>query len=211
MEIFDKIKVLPAVTIPKKEQAVATAKAILAGGLALMEIPFRTEEAAECIALIRKEVPQMHIGAGTILTKEQLHQAKAAGASFALAPGFNPEVVKEAKAIGLPFIPGVMSPSEVELALELGCKVQKLFPATQAGGIGMLKALAGPYGHTGVQFIPMGGVSLKNMNDYLGAPNVVAVGGSWLATKPLIATGDFDQITFNVREANEQSIAAVTA
>lgn len=197
--LFSK-KVLPAVTIEKTNDAVSTATAILNGGLSIMEIPFRTKVAAECIKVIRNEVPEMIVGAGTILTIEQLYESKKAGAAFALAPGFNPVIVKEAKRIGMPFIPGVMTPSEIELSLELGCTIQKIFPVSQIGGINMLKALLGPYGHTAVQFIPMGGVSLDNINEYLSLKNVIAVGGSWLATPVLVNENNWEQIEMNVKK-----------
>jgi len=201
-ELFSK-KILPAVTIEKTDHAVNTAYAILKGGLSVMEVPFRTRTAADCIRAICKEVPGMIVGAGTILTIEQLYKSKETGAAFALAPGFNPVIVNEAKKIGMPFIPGVMTPTEIELALELGCMVQKLFPVSLMGGINMLKALKGPYEHTGVQFIPMGGVDLHNMKEYLALKNVIAVGGSWLATTSLINRNNWKQIEVNVKEALE--------
>ena len=201
MEQFFKNRNLPAITIEDERQAVSVANAVIDGGLDIMEIPFRTPSAANCIKLIKESVPGLQVGAGTILTPEQVVLAKESGASFGLAPGFNPKVVKEAAMNDFPLIPGVMTPSEVEFALELGCEIQKLFPAAQVGGISMLKALLGPYGHTGVKFIPMGGVSLHNMVDYLEMENVLAIGGSWLATKELIANKDYETITKNVRTA----------
>jgi 2-dehydro-3-deoxyphosphogluconate aldolase/(4S)-4-hydroxy-2-oxoglutarate aldolase len=178
---------------------------ILKGGLDVMEVPFRTKVAAESIKLICNTFPEMKIGAGTILTPAQVAEAKKAGAQFGLAPGFNPAVVKEAIKNDFPFIPGVMTPSEVELALELGCKILKLFPASQVGGIAMLNALIGPYGYTGVKFIPMGGVTLDNLNEFLSLKNVEAVGGSWLATKSLIEKKAFDVIEQNVKDALDKA------
>jgi len=204
MEAFFIDKILPAVTLTQIAQAIPVTEALIAGGLKVMEIPFRTPVATEAIRTIRTAFPQLAIGAGTLLSAEQVEGAKRAGAQFGLAPGFNPEVVRAAKANDLPFIPGVMSPSEVEQALTMGCRLQKLFPAVPAGGIALLKALEGPYAHTGLQFIPMGGVSLHNMNDFLALPNVLAVGGSWLASKHLVAHGKYADIQRNVREALEQ-------
>ena len=201
METYFSKKILPAITFDDAAFAVQVANAVLMGGLDVMEVPFRTTVAAESIQLIREAFPMMKIGAGTILTPAQVVEAKKAGAQFGLSPGFNPAVVKEAIKNDFPFIPGVMTPSEIELALELGCKIQKLFPATLVGGIAMLNALYGPYGHTGIKFIPMGGVTLDNLNEFLCLPNVAAVGGSWLATKSLITQKAFDIIEQNVRNA----------
>lgn len=194
-------KILPAVSFEDPAEAPAVAGAILEGGLNIMEVPLRTANAYQALKNIHAEFPEMNIGAGTILSIEQLHQAAESGAQFGLAPGFNPAVVKEALKLDFPFIPGVMTPSEIEIALEMGCKILKLFPASQVGGLGMLKALEGPYGHTGVKFIPMGGVNILNIKSFIQEKNVIAVGGSWLATKTLIAAHNFSRITTNVSEA----------
>jgi 2-dehydro-3-deoxyphosphogluconate aldolase/(4S)-4-hydroxy-2-oxoglutarate aldolase len=201
MEGFFTKRILPAVTFEDSNKALKVAKAILDGGLDVMEVPFRTGEACGAIRKIRAELADMHVGAGTILNVHQLHEAQQSGAQFGLAPGFNPSVVKEAIKIDFPFIPGVMTPSEVELALELGCKILKLFPAAQVGGLEMLKALEGPYAHTGVKFIPMGGVNIQNLKQFIAQKSVIAVGGSWLATQLLIANDDYKKITSNVAEA----------
>lgn len=193
--------VLPAVTFEREEDAVKTADALLKGGMNLMEVAFRTPKAAKTVETIRKHMPEMVIGAGTLLTPQQVREAANAGAQFGLAPGLNQKVVEAAKSVEMPFIPGVMTPSEIELALTLDCKVQKLFPAAQIGGIPMLKALAGPYGHTGASFLPMGGVNLNNVKEYLAMSNVIAVGGSWIASKILIKARNFTQITKNAIEA----------
>jgi 2-dehydro-3-deoxyphosphogluconate aldolase/(4S)-4-hydroxy-2-oxoglutarate aldolase len=194
-------KILPAITFDDASFAVQVANAVLLGGLDVMEVPFRTKVAADSIKLICEAFPEMKIGAGTILTPAQVLEAKMAGAQFGLAPGFNPAVVKEAAKNDFPFIPGVMTPSEVELALEAGCKILKFFPVEQVGGIAVLNALLGPYGHTGVKFIPMGGVTIDNMNEFLILSNVEAVGGSWMATKSLIAQNALGVIEQNVRDA----------
>lgn len=199
-------KILPAVTIDHPDKAVFVAEALLAGGLNQLEVTFRTNATIESIASIRTKYPQMLIGAGTILTIDQLHQAKDTGAQFGLAPGLNPKIIAEANKIDFPFIPGVMTPSDIELALELGCKIMKLFPAGNLGGVAMINALNGPYAHTGIQFIPMGGVNLANMNDYLSIKNVVAIGGSWLAAETLVIKSAYAQITANVKEALEKLI-----
>ena len=196
---------MPAVTIEDESKAQKIAETFLEAGLDVMEIPLRTKSAYKAIEIISTKVPEMKLGAGTILTATQVNDAINAGASFGLAPGFNPKVVAEAQSKSMPFIPGVMSPSEVELAYEMGCKLLKLFPAENVGGIKMLKALNGPYGHLGLQYIPMGGVNIGNMNEYLEISNVLAIGGSWLATKELISKNNFEQIKQNVVDALVQS------
>jgi 2-dehydro-3-deoxyphosphogluconate aldolase/(4S)-4-hydroxy-2-oxoglutarate aldolase len=205
MKTYFSKRILPAITFEDAASAVQVANAVLRGGLDVMEVPFRTKVAAESIKLICEAFPEMKIGAGTILTPSQVAEAKKAGAQFGLAPGFNPAVVKEAIKIDFPFIPGVMTPSEVELALEFGCKILKLFPAAQVGGIAMLNALLGSYGHTGVKFIPMGGITIDNLHEFLSLLNVQAIGGSWLATKSMITEMAFDVIEQNVRTAVEKS------
>lgn len=207
MKTYFSKKILPAITFDDASFAVQVASAVLRGGLDVMEVPFRTKAAVESIQLICEEFPEMKVGAGTILTPAQVVEAKNAGAQFGLAPGFNPAVVKEAIRNDFPFIPGVMTPSEVEMALESGCKILKLFPAAQIGGIAMLNALLGPYGHTGVKFIPMGGVTIDNLNEFISMLNVEAIGGSWLVTKSMITEMAFDVIEQNVRTAVEKSRA----
>lgn len=176
-------------------------RALLEGGLSTMELTLRTPAALDCIRTIRKEVPELMVGAGTVLSPEQVRQVVEAGAYFAVAPGFNRRVVEAAHAMGLPFYPGVMTPSDVESALELGCTLQKFFPASAAGGLEMIKALAGPYAHTGLKLIPLGGITAGNMKQYLDHPLVAAVGGSWLVDKKHIAAGDWAGITALVKEA----------
>ncbi|MDP9041608.1 MAG: bifunctional 4-hydroxy-2-oxoglutarate aldolase/2-dehydro-3-deoxy-phosphogluconate aldolase [Bacteroidota bacterium] len=194
-------KILPAVTFLSAGEALPVAEAILKGGLYVMEITFRTSAAGEAINLIRKNLPEMYVGAGTLLSEIQINQAVEAGAQFGLAPGFNPSVCNNAIKNNLPFIPGVMTPSEIERAAEMGFDILKLFPAAQLDGIGFLKALSEPYLQLQTKFIPMGGVSVHNMNEYLQQKNVIAVGGSWLAKGDFISEKKFDKITELVREA----------
>lgn len=194
-------KILPAITFNELANVKKTADAIYKGGLNVMEVAFRTQVAAKAISTIRENFDTIFVGAGTLLTPQQVWEAKCAGAQFGLSPGFNPLVVKEAINVGLPFIPGVMTPSEVERAIESGCLILKLFPADLISGIKMIKALAGPYNHTKVKFIPMGGINMTNLKEYLNLDNIVAVGGSWLATKDLIRYHAYEQIEENVRNA----------
>ena len=194
-------RIVSVITIDRAEDAEPLAQALLDGGLDAMEVTFRTEAAPEAIRRIKAAFPKVHLGAGTLLTGEQVVKALGAGATFGLAPGLNPEIVRFAHERGMGFIPGVMTPTDVEIALSLGCMVQKFFPADVAGGVKMLKTLSGPYGHTGVKFIPLGGVSASTMRDYLDAPGVAAVGGSWIADRNLIKAGDWSGITALAKKA----------
>lgn len=201
-------RIVPVVVLDSVESAEPLAEALLEGGLDIMEITFRTAAAEGSIQRIAARFPEILLGAGTLLEKEQVRRAKDAGAVFGLAPGLNPEIVAAAREIGLQFSPGVMTPSDVELALKLGCKLLKFFPTEAAGGVTMLKALAGPYGHTGVKFIPTGGVSPENLADYLKLPIVAAIGGSWMVDKQLINKGKWPEITRITREALAAAAAA---
>jgi len=196
-------RVVPVVVLDSAESAEPLAEALLAGGLDIMEITFRTAAAAESIQRIANRFPEMLLGAGTLLEKEQVARAKDAGAVFGLAPGLNPEIIKAAQDVGLEFSPGVMTPSEVEQALSLGCKLLKFFPAEAAGGVNMLKSLAGPYAHTGVKFVPTGGVTSANLMAYLKLPVVAAIGGSWMVDKALVNAGKWQEITRLTKKALE--------
>lgn len=194
-------RIVPVVVLDSAESAEPLAEALLAGGLDIMEITFRTAAAEESIRRIAARFPEILLGAGTLLDEDQVSRAKDAGAVFGLAPSLNPRTVRKAAELGLQFSPGVMSPSEVESALSLGCKLLKFFPAEAAGGTAMLKSLAGPYGHTGVKFIPTGGVTSSNLADYLKVPVVAAIGGSWMVDKQLVNGGHWQEITRLTREA----------
>lgn len=202
--IVDRIlskRIVPVVVLDSPDHATPLAEALLAGGLDIMEITFRTPAAEESIRRIAASHPEILLGAGTLLEVDQVHRAKQAGAVFGLAPGLNPRVVAAAREAGLAFSPGVMTPSEVEQALALDCRLLKFFPAEAAGGVAMLRSLAGPYAHTGVRFIPTGGVTMANLASYLEVPVVAAVGGSWMVDKALVAQGRWDEITRLSREA----------
>jgi 2-dehydro-3-deoxyphosphogluconate aldolase/(4S)-4-hydroxy-2-oxoglutarate aldolase len=195
--------VVPVIAIDEVESALPLADALSEGGLPVAEITFRTAAAAKVIARIGKERPEVILGAGTVLSLENLRAAKDCGARFGVAPGTNPDIVTEAARIGLPFIPGVVTPSEVEKALALSARIQKFFPAEASGGLAMIKALAAPYGHTGVRFMPTGGVSLANLEEYLKHEAVLCVGGTWIASKELIAAKKWGEIRDNCRRAME--------
>jgi 2-dehydro-3-deoxyphosphogluconate aldolase/(4S)-4-hydroxy-2-oxoglutarate aldolase len=187
--------VIAVLMIERTEDAVPLARALLAGGVKGIELTLRTDAALDCLRRIKAEVPEMTLGVGTILTPQQVHEAKSAGASFGVAPGMNPRVVAEAQRIGLPFAPGVCTPTDIELALEAGCRVLKFFPSEPCGGLPYLRTISAPFLHLGVQFIPLGGVGPSNAALYLQEPSVLALGGSWLAPKDLIAQGNWAAIT----------------
>lgn len=204
MNIFDTLSgfgVVPVIAIDDAENALPLADALLDGGLPVAEITFRTAAAREAISQISKHRPDLHLGAGTVLTEDQAETALAAGARFALSPGLDRNVLMHAKKIGLPFAPGIMTPTDLQSALTAGCSLVKFFPAMAAGGPEMLKNIAAPYAHTGVGFNPTGGVNLGNLGDWLAVPQVHAVGGTWIAKREDIAAGNWDAIASNAREA----------
>jgi 2-dehydro-3-deoxyphosphogluconate aldolase/(4S)-4-hydroxy-2-oxoglutarate aldolase len=183
------------------DSALALTEALLEGGLTIMEITFRTSATAPAISAIAKKYPEMTIGAGTILSSEQVTVAKDAGAKFGLAPGFNNSVIYAARSQNLFFIPGVATPTEIDKALDQGFDLLKVFPAGHLGGRGYLKSLQGPYKSTGVHFIPMGGVGLLNIATYFQCLIVTALGGSWLVPQELIENRQFSEITSIVRKS----------
>lgn len=203
LDVVRKHVVVPVIAIDDAQSAIPLADALMEGGLPVAEITFRTAAAAEVIARIAKERPSVILGAGTVLSVENLRRAKDAGARFGVAPGLNPDVVFEAGKIGLPFIPGVVTPSEVEQALALGARLLKFFPAEAFGGLKVIKALAAPYAHTGVKFMPTGGVTTTNLPDYLAVEVVACVGGTWIASREAIAEKKWAQIRDNCKAAVE--------
>lgn len=192
--------VVPVVVLDRAEDAVPTARALLAGGVDVMEITFRTEVAAASIRAVAEACPEMLVGAGTVITLEQCRQAVACGARFIVAPGFDAEVVRWCVEQDVAVTPGCVTPTEIMAAMKLGLRVVKFFPAGIYGGLKAMKALSAPFG--GVRFIPTGGVDAHNLGEYLSAPFVHAVGGSWLCPKAEIAAGHFEQITALCREAS---------
>lgn len=192
--------VVPVVVLDRAEDAVPTARALLAGGVDVMEITFRTEAAAASIRAVAEACPEMLVGAGTVITLEQCRQAVACGARFIVAPGFDAEVVRWCVEQDVAVTPGCVTPTEIMAAMKLGLRVVKFFPAGIYGGLKAMKALSAPFG--GVRFIPTGGVDAHNLGEYLSAPFVHAVGGSWLCPKAEIAAGHFEQIAALCREAS---------
>ena len=192
--------VIPVMVIEDGRQAVPLARALVAGGIRVLEITLRSEAALESIERVGHEVADAVVGVGTITRPEQLGPARRAGARFAVSPGFTPELAWAARENRLPLLPGVMTPSELIAARAAGVSAYKLFPAQQAGGVGMLKALYGPF--PDALFCPTGGITAETAKDYLALPNVACVGGSWLTPKPAIAAEDWPAITRLAQQAS---------
>lgn len=195
---------LAVLVIDDPGSAVPLASALLRGGVNAMELTLRTPAALESARRIAAEVPEMMVGIGTILTRDQVDEAKAAGAAFGVSPGVNPEVMRHAAAVGLPFGPGVMTPTDIDTAIREGARLLKFFPAASSGGLAHLQNIAAPFAHLGIQFIPLGGITLENMGTYLKSDLIAAVGGSWLAPRDLIARRDWTTIEENARVARAQ-------
>lgn len=193
------IGIVPVLKIEDATKAVPLAKALKAGGIPCAEVAFRTAQSAKAMANIANEVPDILLGAGTVLTVEQVDMALAAGAQFIVSPGFNPEVVSYCVKKGIPITPGCTSPSEMEQAIALGLTAVKFFPAEQSGGLAYLKAMAGPFSQ--LQFMPTGGINAENVNTYLAYDKVLACGGSWMAPSSLIEKNDFEKISQLCKQA----------
>jgi 2-dehydro-3-deoxyphosphogluconate aldolase/(4S)-4-hydroxy-2-oxoglutarate aldolase len=193
--------IIAVLVVDRAEDAVPLARALLAGGVNAMELTLRTPAALDALKAIRAGVPDMLAGVGTILTTGQVKQVVEANAAFGVSPGVNPRVLAAAREAGLSFAPGVVTPSDIEVSLEHGCRLLKFFPAEPSGGLAYLKAMAAPYAHLGVKFVPLGGLNAKNMATYLADAHVAALGGSWLAPRDLIRAGEWDKITALAAEA----------
>jgi 2-dehydro-3-deoxyphosphogluconate aldolase/(4S)-4-hydroxy-2-oxoglutarate aldolase len=196
---IEQIGVVPVIAISDTEKAVPLAKALLAGGIPCAEVTFRTAEGEECIRRIAKEVPEVLLGAGTVLRIEQVERAVKAGAKFIVSPGFNPKVVQYCVDNGILMVPGCSTPSDMEAAIELGLDTVKFFPAEQAGGLAYIKACAAPY--TGLKFMPTGGINAGNIGKYAAFNKITACGGSWMVSKELLGAGNFEEITRLCKEA----------
>lgn len=204
MDIVETLRaagIIPVIVIDDEAKAVPLAKALVGGGLPVLEVTFRTRAAAGAIARIRAEVPDAVVGAGTLLTKDQVKAAKDAGAVFGVAPGFDPAVVSFAQEVGLPMVPGVATASELSQALTAGVPMVKFFPAEAAGGVKMIKNLLGAFRFTGVKFMPTGGINAVNVKDYLAVPEIVACGGTWIVPKDALASNDWGRIETLAAEA----------
>lgn len=201
VETLGRAAVIPVIVIEREADAVPLARALVDGGLPVLEVTFRTAAAAASIAAIRREVPEAVVGAGTLLTPKMVADAKAAGAVFGVAPGFDPAVVRAAAEAGLPFCPGVATASELSQALSAGAKMVKFFPAEAAGGVKMIKNLLGAFRFTGVNFMPTGGIGVGNLAEYLAVPEVICCGGTWVVPKEALKEGDFEKIRELAAEA----------
>lgn len=201
-EQLQALKVIPVIAIEQAEDIIPLGAALANNGLPVAEITFRSAAAVEAIRLLRKAYPEMLIGAGTVLNREQVIAAKEAGATFIVSPGFNPNTVKACQELNIPIIPGVNNPSTIEAALEMGLTTLKFFPAEASGGSAMIKALLAPY--TQITLMPTGGISTHNINEYLAIPRVIACGGTWMVDKKLIAEKQWEEIGRLTREAVAQ-------
>ncbi len=199
LEQISKIGIVPVVKIDRASDALPLAKALCAGGLPCAEVTFRTDAAAEAIAIMTKHFPDMCVGAGTVLNAAQVDAAVAAGAKFIVSPGLNPNTVRYCLEKGVPITPGTSSPSDIEQAIELGLDVVKFFPAEQSGGLAKIKAMAAPY--VNMKFMPTGGINAKNLKSYLDFPKIIACGGSWMVPGDLINAGEWEKIEQLTREA----------
>ena len=193
--------IIAVLTLEEPSDAVRVASALLAGGISCVELTLRTSTALDSICAIRTSVPEMLVGAGTVLSPMQVNEVKAAGAAFGVSPGMNPRVVAEARKIGLPFAPGVCTPTDIEFAVEEGCRLMKFFPCETSGGLPHLRNMAAPFNHLGVSFIPLGGVNPATAETFLREPLVHAIGGSWIAPQGLIQNKDWQAITALAKDA----------
>lgn len=200
LEKIQQLGIVPVVVLNDASDASPLAKALCEGGLHCAEVTFRTEAAEEAIRIMSQEFPEMLVGAGTVLTTDQVDRAVAAGAQFIVSPGLNPKIVRYCTERNIPITPGTCNPSDVELAIELGLEVVKFFPAEASGGLDMIKAMSAPY--TNVRFMPTGGINQKNLTTYLDFPKIIACGGSWMVSGDLIKEGNFDKI----RELTEDAV-----
>lgn len=200
LEKIQQLGIVPVVVLNDASDASPLAKALCEGGLPCAEVTFRTEAAEEAIRIMSQEFPEMLVGAGTVLTTDQVDRAVAAGAQFIVSPGLNPKIVRYCTERNIPITPGTCNPSDVELAIELGLEVVKFFPAEASGGLDMIKAMSAPY--TNVRFMPTGGINQKNLTTYLDFPKIIACGGSWMVSGDLIKEGNFDKI----RELTEDAV-----
>jgi 2-dehydro-3-deoxyphosphogluconate aldolase/(4S)-4-hydroxy-2-oxoglutarate aldolase len=194
VNVFEENKIIAVLVVDNVADAVPLAETLLEGGITALELTLRTPAAMESLRVIRKHIPVMTAGVGTILTRDQVKDARAADAAFGVAPGLNRTVVDEAQKVSLPFAPGVVTPSEVEAALENDCRVMKFFPAEPSGGLTYLESIAAPYRHLGVRFIPLGGISQDNLRSWLGSSAVCSVGGSWIAPRSLVKENNWAEI-----------------
>jgi len=204
IKTLEKFRVIPVIAIEDASKALYLADALIEGGLPLAEITFRTDAAAKVISVLSNKRPELTVAAGTILTIDQLKQARDYGAIFGVAPGVDTKIIAEALKIGFPFVPGIMTPTDVSVCLNYKLTLLKFFPAESAGGIKFLKSIIAPFAHTGIKFSPTGGVNKENYKSYLEIPQVISVGGTWVATKEDISAGNWSRIKNNCLEIEKR-------
>ena len=192
--------VVAVLIVDEVRHAVPMAKALLKGGVDAIELTLRTPAAMAAAKAIISEVPEITLGFGTVLTVDQVKEAVDVGADFAVSPGCNPKIIAEARKQGLSFAPGIMTPTDIEMAMEEGCRILKFFPAETSGGLAHLESMSAPYKHLGLKFIPLGGCNMENAGSYLRSPLVTAIGGTWIAKRSLIQAEDWESITTNALE-----------
>lgn len=200
---IDDAGIIAVLVIDDIAHAIPVGKALLAGGVNIIELTLRTPVAFDAAQIIKKELPEIILGFGTVINTEQVKKAVDAGADFAVAPGCNPKIIDEAYKQGLSFAPGIMTPTDIEIAVEHGCSVLKYFPAETAGGLDHLISIVNPYQYLGLQFIPLGGCNINNAASYLKSDLITAIGGSWIATRALIQAEDWNTITANAKAITE--------
>jgi 2-dehydro-3-deoxyphosphogluconate aldolase/(4S)-4-hydroxy-2-oxoglutarate aldolase len=203
LQRLGKSGIVAGFSVERADQAVPLCRALLAGGIDVIELMLRSAAGIDGVRAVRARVPEMLVGVGTILTPEQVWEVKAAGAAFGVAPGTNPHVMRAAQEAGLPFAPGICTPSDLEVAIELGCRFVKFFPADAAGGIPYLRSMSAPYAHLGIRYFPLGGLNAENMINYLKEDNVLAVGGSWIVKGDLVLNENWNEITARAAAARE--------
>ena len=194
IQTMQRVGVVAGFSVENPDHAQPIAEALLEGGLEAIELTLRTEAAFDALKIIVERVPDICAGVGTIITTDQVVKVKDMGGSFGVSPGLNPVVVEKCKELGLPFAPGIVTPSDLEAAISMGCRFVKFFPAEPSGGIPYLRSLAAPYNHLGIRYFPLGGINSANMIAYLQEPHVATVGGSWIVDQDLVANRDWNGI-----------------
>lgn len=203
LQRLQKSGIVAGFSVERAEQAVPLCRALLAGGIDVIEIMLRSAAGLDGVRAVCAKVPEMLVGVGTILTPKQAWKVKAVGAAFGVAPGTNPHVMRAAQEAGLPFAPGICTPSDLEVAIELGCRFVKFFPADAAGGVPYLRSISAPYAHLGIRYFPLGGLNAENMINYLKEDNVLAIGGSWIVKGDLVLSENWNEITARATAARE--------
>jgi 2-dehydro-3-deoxyphosphogluconate aldolase/(4S)-4-hydroxy-2-oxoglutarate aldolase len=195
LQRLGKSGIVAGFSVERAEQAVPLCRALLAGGIDVIELMLRSAAGMDGVRAVCANLPEMLVGVGTILTPEQALEVKAAGAAFGVAPGMNPRVIRAAQEVGLAFAPGICTPSDLEAAIELGCRFVKFFPAEAAGGVPYLRSMSAPYAHLGIRYFPLGGLNAENMISYLEEDYVLAIGGSWIVKRDLVLNENWNEIT----------------